>query len=337
MKLIDNRLSAKKKAATIIIDIGLDNAAKVYRFLREDEIEQLTLEISGMQKLKPETVEETLAEFYESCLAQKYITEGGLEYAKNILDKVMDAETSDKLIQKVSLSLNSRAFGFLRKADPKHLLSFIQNEHPQTIALILSYANSDQASMILADLPREIQVDVAERIANMDRTSPEIVKEVEKSLESKFATVMNVDFAEIGGIKYMAELLNTVDRSTEKHIMEEMKKKDPKLTEEIRKRMFVFEDITDLDNITVQRVLREVDMKDLVIALKGAGEEVSNIVHSNVSKHTSEAIIQEQEFLRGVRLRDVEEAQQRIVGVIRRLEESGEIVVAHGRKDEFIV
>jgi flagellar motor switch protein FliG len=335
--IAEARLDAKKKAAAIIIDIGIENAAKVYKYLRQEEIEQLTMEIANLQKLEPEDVEDTLNEFYELCLAQKYITEGGIDYARSILDKVMGAVEAANLIEKVSQSLKSRAFDFLKKTDPKHLLSFIQSEHPQTIALILSYVKPEQASLILTGLPREIQIDVAERIANMDRTSPEVIREVERTLENKFSSLVNVDLAEIGGVKYMAELLNAVDRSTEKYLLEEMNKKDPKLSEEIRRRMFVFEDIVTLDSIAIQRFLREIDTKDLVVALKGSNEEVSQVVYSNMSKRMSETIQEEQQYLRGIRLRDVEEAQQRIVGIIRKLEEAGEIFISRGRKDEFIV
>ncbi|OJU14273.1 MAG: flagellar motor switch protein FliG [Clostridiales bacterium 43-6] len=333
----DTSLSPRMKAAAIIIDLGVDNAAQVYQYLRDDEIEQLTIEIATLQKLKPDVVEDTLAEFYELCLAQKYITEGGIDYAKNVLEKVVGNNEANALIDKVSNSLKTRAFEFLRKADPKHLLTFIQNEHPQTIALILSYASPDQASIILADLPRETQVDVAERIANMDRTSPEIIKDVEKALEEKFSSLVSVNYADIGGIKYIAEILNSVDRGTEKYILEEMSKKEPKLTEDIRRRMFVFEDIVNLDSVTIQRILRDIDTKDLLIALKGSGEDVSNIVYENMSKRMSETMQEDAQYLRGVRMRDVEEAQQRIVGVIRKLEESGEIFISRGRKDEIIV
>ena len=331
------KLDYKKKAAAIIIDLGVENAAKVYKYLRPEEIEQLTVEIASLDKLDPEEFEEILNEFYELCIAQKYITEGGIDYARNILDKVMGSVEAAKLIEKITQSLRTRAFDFLKKVDPKHLLGFIQNEHPQTIALILSYAKPDQAAMILANLPREIQIDVAERIANMDRTSPDIIKEVERTLESKFSSIVNIDLAEIGGVKHMAEMLNSVDRGTEKFILEEMNKRDPKLAEEIRKRMFVFEDIVMLDSISIQRFLRDVDVRDLVIALKGANEEVTKTIYANMSKRMSETIQEELQYMRGVRLRDVEEAQQRIVSIIRKLEETGEIIVSRGRKDEIIV
>lgn len=332
-----NKFTAKKKAAAIIIALGADDASQVYKYLKEDEIEQLTMEIAMLQKLSPETAENTLEEFYNLCLAQKFITEGGIEYAKAILDKTIGSAAASQLLERVTKSLRTRSFDFLKKADPKHLLGFIQNEHPQTIALILSYLNPAQSSAILAELPREIQVDVARRIATMDRTSPEIVKEVEKTLEKKFASVMSVDFTEIGGVKHIAEVLNSVDRSTEKHIMEELSVKDPQLTEEIRRRMFVFEDIVTLDSISIQRFLSEADSKDLLIALKGSSEEVAEVFYSNMSSRMSESLKEDAQYLRGVRLSDVDEAQQRLVGVVRSLEERGEIYVSRGRKDEILV
>lgn len=331
------KFSSKRKAAAIIIALGADNAAQIYKYLREEEIEQLTMEIAMLQNMSPEMVESILEEFYNLCLAQKFITEGGIEYAKVILDKTMGSASAAALLERVTKSLKTRSFDFLRKADPKHLLSFIQSEHPQTIALILSYLRPTQSSAILAELPREIQVDVAERIATMDRTSPEIVKEVERTLEKKFSSVLTVDFTEIGGVKHIAEVLNSVDRGTEKHILEELSVKDPKLTDEIRRRMFVFEDIITLDSISIQRFLSEADSRDLLIALKGASEEVASVFYSNMSSRMSESIKEDLQYLRGVRLTDVDEAQQRLVSLIRKLEDSGDIYITRGRKDEFVV
>lgn len=335
--MLSNELNNKKKAAAIIISLGTDYAAQIYKHLREEEIEQLSTEIAVLQKLTSEEVEKILNEFYELCLAQKFITEGGIEYAKGILDKAIGAQKSSILIDKISKSLKAKAFSFLRKADPKHLMTFIQNEHPQTIALILSYARPEQSAAILTDLPKEIQVDVVKRIAAMDRTSPEIIKEVERTLEKKFSTIVSVDFTEIGGINYMAEILNSVDRATEKYILEELSKKEPTLTEEIRKRMFVFEDIVSLDPKAIQRILSEVDTKDLNISLKGSSEEVIEIFHSNMSTRMSEIMREEAQYLGGVRLHEVEEAQQRLVSIVRRLEEAGEIYIVRGGKDEMIV
>lgn len=326
----------KKKAAAVIVSLGVDSASQVYKFLREEEIEQLTMEIATMQDLAPEVVEQTLDEFYNQCLAQKFITEGGIDYAKAILEKAIGPTNAANVLEKITKSMKTRAFDFLKKTDPKNLLTFIQNEHPQTIALILSYVNPDQAAAIIAELPREIQVNVAQRIAVMDRTSPEIVKEVETMLEKKFSSIASVDFTEIGGVKYIAEILNSVDRGTEKHILEEMSKKEPKLAEEIRRRMFVFEDISTLEPSAIQRFLREVDTKDLLVALKGSTEEVRQIFYSNMSSRMSEMMKEDAQYMHGVRLSDVEDAQQRLVGIVRKLEESGEIFISRGRKDEII-
>ena len=330
------KFSNKRKAAAVIISLGSEYASKIYKYLREDEIEQLTYEIAMIRDLEAERMEDILDEFYNLCLAQKFVSEGGIEYAREILNKALGVQSASGLIERVTKSLKTRAFDFLHKVEPKHLISFIQNEHPQTIALILSYLRSSQASSILSELPREMQADVAERIATMDRTSPEVVKEVEKALEQKFSSIGSMYFAEIGGIKYMAELLNSVDRSTEKFILEEMSKTEPKLAEEIRRRMFVFEDIATLDSMAIQRFLRDVDTKDLLIALKGSSEEIANIFYSNMSTRMSEMMKEDAQYLHGIRLVDVEEAQQRLVAVVRKLEEAGEIFISRGGKDEII-
>ncbi|HWQ50779.1 MAG TPA: flagellar motor switch protein FliG [Terriglobales bacterium] len=330
------QFDSRKKASAVIISLGTETASIIYKFLREDEIEQLTLEIAMLQDLTSEQTEQCLDEFYNLCLAQKYVTEGGIEYAREILNKALGPQAAAVLIERVNKTIRTRSFDFLRKADPKHLISMIQNEHPQTIALILSYLRANQASEILAELPRELQLDVAQRIAVMDRTSPEMVKEVEKTLSKRFSSVASMDFAEIGGVKYMAEIMNSVDRGTEKYILEEMSRADPGLAEEIRKLMFVFEDITLLDSAAIQRFLREVDTKDLLIALKGSGDEVSQVFYRNMSSRMADMMKEDAQYLHGVRLADVEDAQQRLVAIVRRLEESGEIFISRGGKDEVI-
>ena len=216
------------------------------------------------------------------------------------------------------------------------LLAVIANEHPQTIALVLSYARSDQASAILAELPKDLQIDVIERIARMESTSPDIIRIVEKNLEEKFAQFMSVDFTEVGGVNYVADIMNHIDRANEKYIFDEIAQRDAELCDEIRKRMFVFEDITALDDMGIQKFLAEVDTKDLVLAIKGSNKEVSDVIFKNMSKRQSETIMSDLEYTHNVRLRDVEEAQQRIVAVIRRLEEEGELVIVKGGKDEII-
>ena len=223
------------------------------------------------------------------------------------------------------------------KSDPAQVLNFIQDEHPQTIALILAYLSPHQASAILSELPQDKQADVAARIATMDSTSPEIVKEVERILEKKLSTMVSSDFTEAGGIETIVDILLSVDRGTEKHIIETLEIRDGELAEEIKKRMFVFEDIVTLDNRAIQRFLREVDNADLALALKGSSEEVSSVIFANMSKRLQDMIKEDMEFMGPVRLRDVEEAQQRIVNIIRRLEDAGEIVIARGGGDEIIV
>lgn len=330
-------LTGKEKAAILLIALGTETASEVYKHLREEEIEQLTLEIANLRKIDSEVKDKVIEEFYEMCLAQNYIAEGGIEYAKEILKKALGEQKAIELINKLTSSLQVRPFDFARKADPAQLFNFIQNEHPQTIALILAYLRPEQAATILSSLPQEKQADVAARIATMDSTSPEIIKEVERILENKLASMVTSDFTSAGGIETIVDILLSVDRGTEKHIMESLEMRDDELAEEIKKRMFVFEDIVKLDNRSVQRFLREVDNNDLALALKSASEEVANVIFSNMSKRLQEMIKEDMEFMGPVRLRDVEEAQQRIVNVIRRLEDAGEIVVARGGGDEIVV
>lgn len=330
-------LSGKEKAAILLVALGTERASNIYKHLREDEIEQLTLEIANLRKIDPETKQQVLEEFYEICVAQKYIDEGGIEYAKEVLERALGSQKALELINKLTSSLQVRPFDFARKADPAQLLNFIQNEHPQTIALILAYLRPEQAAVILSALPQEKQADVASRIAMMDRTSPEVIKEVERVLEKKLSSMVTSDFTAAGGIQSVVDILLSVDRGTEKHIMESLEIEDSELAEEIKKRMFVFEDIVSLDNRSIQRFLREVDNNDLALALKGSSEDVAQVIFSNMSKRLQEMIKEDMEFMGPVRLRDVEEAQQKIVNIIRRLEDAGEIVIARGGGDEIIV
>lgn len=336
MATTKSRISPKQKAAAVIIAMGAENASQVYKYMREDEVEELTYEIARLYRLEAEDLEQILSDFYGLCLTQKVITEGGLDYAKNVLEKAFGNQTAANLLDRVTRSLRTKAFEFVRKADYKNLLAIIQNEHPQTIALILSYARSDQASTVISELPKEKRIDVVERIARMDRTSPDIIKNVERVLERKFDSVVSIDYTEIGGVNYIADILNQVDRGTEKYIFDELTRRDPKLADDIRKRMFVFEDITSLDNISIQRFIRDVDSKDIVIALKGANPEVAEAFFANMSQRMGETIKSDMEYLHNVRIRDVDEAQQRIVAIIRKLEEDGELVISKGGKDDII-
>ena len=332
-----NKLTPRQKAAQIIIALGADAASGIYRHLQEDEIEKITYEVTRQEGMAPEIADEVVDEFFGLCVAQKVYTEGGVMYAKNVLEKAFGAQSAAALLERVTKTLRTKAFEFIRKADYKNLMNMIVDEHPQTIALVLAYARADQASAIISELPREQSIDVVERIARMDRTSPEVIRQVEMILERKFESIVSYDLLEVGGINYIAEIMNNIDRSTEKHIFDELNRNDPKLAEEIRKRMFVFEDITILDPLAIQRFLREVETKEMSIALKGSNKEVSTIIFENMSQRMSETIKSEMEYLHNVRVRDVEEAQQKIVAVIRRLEEEGEIIISKGGKDEMIV
>ncbi len=329
--------SGKQKAAILLIALGSDKSAKVFAHLQEDEIEELTLEIANMQRVSTEEKEEVLEEFYEICLAQDFISEGGISYAKDVLEKAMGSQKALEIINKLTASLQVKPFDFVRRTDASQLLNFIQNEHPQTLALILSYLNSNQAASILSALPQEKQADVAQRIAVMDRTSPEVIKEVEQVLERKLSSMVTQDYASTGGIQAIVEILLSVDRGTEKFIMETLEIQKADLAEEIRKRMFVFEDIVNLDSVSIQRFIREVDNSELSVALKGSTEEVKEVIYANMSKRMAEMLAEDMEFMGPVRLRDVEEAQQKIVNIIRKLEEAGEIIIARGGGDELIV
>lgn len=326
-----------QKAAILLIALGPERSADVFKHLKEDEIEELTLEIANTRSVSPQVKDAVLDEFYQICLAQQYIAEGGIGYAKELLDKALGNEKAQEVITKLTASLQVRPFEFVRKTDPSQLLNFIQDEHPQTIAMILSYLTSAQAAMVIGALPPEKQADVAKRIALMDRTSPDVIKEVERVLERKLASLANQDYTIVGGVDSIVNILNTVDRSTEKHIMESLEIEEPELADEIRKKMFVFEDIMLLDDRAIQTVLREVDNSDLGIALKGANEEVQNVIFKNLSKRLSAMIKEDMEFMGPVRMKDVEEAQQKIVSVIRKLEDAGEIVISRGGGDELIV
>lgn len=330
-------LSSRQKAAILLISLGPDVSAQIYKHLTEEEIEKLTLEISSVKKVDTEQKEEVMEQFHQIALAQDYISQGGIGYARTVLEKAVGGEEAQKIIARLTSSLQVKPFDFARKADPAQILNFIQSEHPQTIALILSYLDNEQAGQILSELPQEVQADVAKRIALMDSTSPEIIYQVEQILEEKLSATVTQDYTQTGGIQAVVEVLNGVDRSTERTILDALEIQDPELAEEIKKRMFVFEDVVTLDNRAIQRVIREVENDDLRLSLKVASEEVQGVIFENMSTRMAETFKEEMEFMGPVRLRDVEEAQQRIVASIRRLEEVGEIVIARGGGDDIIV
>ncbi|RPF55997.1 flagellar motor switch protein FliG [Aquisalibacillus elongatus] len=330
-------LTGKQKAAVLLISLGPDVSAQVYKHLTEEEIEQLTLEISSVKKVNGTQKEEILEQFHQIALAQDYISQGGIDYAKTVLEKALGENQANQIIGRLTSSLQVRPFDFARQSDPGQIYNFIQNEHPQTIALVLSYLDSEQSAQILSELPEETQSDIARRIAVMDSASPEVVSEVETLLEKKLSTTVTQDYTQTGGVESIVQILNGVDRSTERTILDDLEAKDPELAEEIKKRMFVFEDIVTLDNRAIQRVIRDVENEDLILALKVASEEVQEVLYQNMSNRMAETIKDEIEFMGPVRLKDVEESQTRIVATIRKLEEMGEIVIARGGGDDIIV
>ncbi|NEY19611.1 flagellar motor switch protein FliG [Bacillus ginsengihumi] len=333
----DKVLSGKEKAAILLISLGPDVSASVYKHLTEEEIEKLTLEISSIRKVPGEAKEDVLEEFHQIALAQDYIAQGGIGYAKTVLEKALGAEQAISIINRLTSSLQVRPFDFARKADSSQILNFIQDEHPQTIALVLSYLEPEKAGKILSELSPEVQGDIARRIALMEGTSPEIISEVEAILEKKLSATVTQDYTQTGGIESVVEVLNGVDRTTEKTILDSLEMKDPALADEIKKRMFVFDDIVTLDNRSIQRVIRECENEDLLLALKATTDEVKEIVFRNMSSRMVESIKEEMEYMGPVRLREVEDAQSRIVSIIRRLEETGEIIIARNGGDDIIV
>lgn len=336
-KMAQSGLSGRQKAAILLISLGPEVSAQIFKHLRDEEIEQLTLEIANVRKVDNSEKDAIMAEFHQICLAQEFISQGGISYAKDILEKALGSQKALDIINRLTATLQVRPFDFARKADPAQILNFIQNENSQTIALVLAYLQPEQASIILSSLPQDKQADVAKRIALMDSTSPEVISQVERVLEQKLSATVTQDYTNAGGITSIVQILNGVDRGTERTILDSLEIQDPELAEEIKKRMFVFEDIVNIDNRSIQRIIRDIENADLQLALKVASEEVRESIFKNMSKRMAETFREEMEFMGPVRLRDVEEAQTRIVATIRRLEEAGEIIIARGGGDDIVV
>ena len=329
--------TGRQKAAIFLVTIGSELSAEIFKYLREDEIETLTFEIARLETIDSEQKDTILQEFQELMMANQFISTGGIDYARELLEKSLGSQKAIDIINRLTSSLQVRPFDFIRRTDPAHLLNFIQQEHPQTIALILAYLEPNKASIILQNLPHEVQSDVARRIATMDRTSPEVLREVERVLEKKLSTLSSEDYTTAGGVESIVEILNLVDRASEKQIIEALEDEDPELAEEIKKRMFVFEDIVMLDDRAIQKVMREVDSQELAKALKSVDTEVQDKIFKNMSKRAATMLKEDMEYMGPVRLKDVEEAQQKIVSIIRHLEDTGEIVVARSGEDEMVV
>ncbi|MFL0195486.1 flagellar motor switch protein FliG [Clostridium sp. WILCCON 0269] len=334
----NQKLTGVQKAAILFITLGPEAAAGILKKLPEAEIQKITYEIANINSVKSEQKKDILQEFMQMNKAKDYLLEGGVEYARNLLSKALGSQRALEILDKViEATQQFRPFSIARKADAHQLLNIIADEHPQTIALILCYLQSDKSGQILSALPENMQAEVAYRIATMSNISHMVVKEIEKVLDAKLSSVVKSDIKVIGGVETIVDILNQVDRTTEKNITESLEKQDAELAEKIKESMFVFEDIITLDDVSIQRVLREVDTKELSLALKGCSEEVSETIFRNQSKRAAAALKEDIEFLGPVRLMDVEKSQQRIVNVIRRLDEAGEIVLARGGEDAIII
>ncbi|MEL1136114.1 flagellar motor switch protein FliG [Desulfitobacterium sp. THU1] len=333
---MSQQLTGIQKTAILMISLGSERSAKVVQHLTEAEIEQLTLEMANVRKISSEQRDAVVDEFYQMCVANDYISQGGIDYARDVLERALGEQRAFEIITRLSTSLKMRPFDLVRRTDPKQLLSFIQGEHPQTIALIMTHLPADKAAILLSSLPQERQADVTKRIALMGRTSPDVLKEIEKILERKISSLAPADYTSSGGIQSVVDILNRSDPGTLKVVMETLEVDDPELAEQVKRQMFVFEDIVMLDDRGIQLVLREVDMKDMALSLKGSNPEVAQKIMANMSARASQNLREDMEFMGPVRLRDVEEAQQRIVKVIRRLEETGAIVISRGGSDEII-
>ncbi len=330
-------LTGKEKAAVLLIALGPEVSSQVFKHLSDEEIEDLTLEIANVRKIDSQIKNDILFEFHQLALAQDFISQGGINFAKDILEKALGPQKAAEIIAKLTSSLQVKPFDFVRKTDPQQLLSFIQNEHPQTIALILAYLKPEQSAMLLSGLPADKQAEITRRIAVMSQTSPDVIRDVERVLERKVSSLVTQDYTNVGGVETVVKIINRVDRTSEKNIMENLELNYPDLAEEIKLKMFVFEDLVMLDDRSVQRVLREVDSKDLALALKSSSEEVQELIFRNVSKRAAETLKEDMEYMGPVRLRDVEEAQQKIVNIVRRLEDNGEIIISRGGEDDLVV
>ena len=330
------RLTRQQKAAAVIVSLGTDKASQLYQYMDPEDVEQITLEVAKLGYLDSSATEDVLTEYYQMCMTNKAVTEGGLEYARAVLEKAFGQQTATSLLEKVTKSLKNREFAFLNKADEKSLYAALQHERPQTIALVLSYVDAEKSAAVIEELDDERQVRVIENMANMESASPTAVKIIEAEMEKKFSSLMTASNVKVGGVDFVADVMNNQDRSSEKNIFDRLTEYNEPLADEIRKRMFVFEDIVTMDDRSVQRFVRDCDPRDLVLALKGANSDVANKIFTNMSARMAQSIREDLEITSNVRIRDVEEAQQRIVGIIRDLEERSELIILKGGKDDII-
>lgn len=337
MQTAARKLTGRQKAAALLIALGSDLSAEVLRHLKEHDVDQVTVEVFGMERIAHEVRSQVLTECLDLARAQGYISSGGLEYARDMLTQAWGPQRAKEILERLVANTRSVPFDFVRMTDPSQLVGFIQEERPQTIALVLSHLSPSLAASILARLDRELQAEVALRIATMERTTPEAIDQVEQTLKKRLSSVLSQDYSSVGGVEFLVKILTQVNRATEKLIIESLEESDPALAAEVRKQMFVFEDLVKLDDRSIQRVLREVDSKDLALAMRGASEEVKEKIFKNMSSRAAQMLKEDMEIGGPVRLRMVEDAQQRIVAVVRRLDEAEEIVIARGTSEDEIL
>lgn len=329
-------LTGPQKAAAVVVSLGAEKASQIYKYMDPDDVETLTLEVARLGYLDSEMTEDILSDFYEMCLTNKAITEGGLEYAKTVLEKAFGEQTAAQLLEKVEKSMKNRQFAFLDKADAKSLFSALQYERPQTVALVLSYVSPAKSASVVEQMDPAKQVRVVECMAKMESPTPSTMKIIEAEMNRRFSTIVSNKNVKVGGVDFVASVMNNIDRTSEKSIFDGLAAYDQDLADEIRKRMFVFEDLVGMDDRSVQRFIRDCDPKDIVLSLKSTTEEVANKLLSNMSTRMAQNIRDDLEITTNVRMKDVEEAQQRIVDVIRKLEEQNEIIIIKGGKDDII-
>ena len=330
-------INAEQQAAILLVSLGPDMSSQVLKHLKEDVVEQLTLQIANMRKITPAEKDMVMEDCYQMSLAEDALVQGGIDYARDLLEKSLGSHKAVEILNRLQGALQTVPFDFIKRADPHQILNFIQNEHPQTIALILSHLGPDQAASVLRQLPQDVQIDVTKRIAIMERATPDVIMEVERVLERKISSVFTQEYAAAGGVRAVAEIMNRMDRSTEKVVMEKLEEENPELADDIKRLMFVFDDILSLDDRAIQMIMRDVEQKDIVLALKGGSDGVKGKILKNMSTRARQMILEDMEVMGPVRLKATEEAQQKIINVIRRFEEMGEIVVARGGESEVFV
>ena len=331
-----DELEGLTKAAILLLAIDADKASGVLKSMNAESVEEVTRELAGLGRVPPELLRAVVSEFYATASAMQHAAEGSLEHARTLLNEALDPKLAAKVMQQIQTQVQKTPFSFLQRAESENLLTFIQDEHPQTIALIICHLPHHKASEILMGLPMQKQIEVIKRIANMEQTNPQVIREVEKGLESRLSSMLVQSTEKMGGVPTVSEILNLADRSTEKSILEGLEAEDPDLVEQIRRLMFVFEDVLLVDDRGIQAVLKEVDNEELSLALKTASRELQDKILGNMSERAGQMIREDMEFMGPVRVSDVEAAQQRIVDIVRRLEEAGEIII-QGRGDADLI